>query len=162
MTGKFLMDTEIGLLCSGCAPNHQHNLAKAWYVPEAYAAAMSEGLQAAMWYSLEGWLGTELIDGNRNPLPAHEAFRIARAKFGTATYVGRITSRDVGGVYGITGYKFKQGNRVVWLVRSADSLKRTLKLTTLPLAITDSVGNVITPSKTPIMTLQPVYIEWTT
>ena len=162
VTGKFLMDTEIGLLCSGCTPNNQHNLAKVWYVPEAYAAAMSEGLQAAMWYSLEGWLGTELIDGNRNPLPAHDAFRIARAKLGAATYVGRITSRDVGGVYGITGYKFKQGNRVVWLVRSADSLKRTLKLTTLPTTITDSLGNAIPPSKTPSMSLQPVYIEWMT
>jgi hypothetical protein len=162
VTGKFLMDTEIGLLCSGCTTAQQHNLAKAWYMPEAYAAAMSEGLQAAMWYSLEGWLGTELIDSNRNPLPAHTAFRIARAKFGNATYVGRITSRDVGGVYGITGYKFKQGNRVIWLVRSADSLKRALKLTTSPNTITDSLGNPLTPSKNPIMTLQPVYLEWGT
>ncbi|NJM39890.1 MAG: hypothetical protein HC853_03490 [Anaerolineae bacterium] len=162
VTGKFLMDTEIGLLCSNCLASHQHDLAKAWYIPEAYAAAMSEGLQAAMWYSLEGWLGTGLIDSNWNPLPSYHSFKIASQKFGSATYVGRITSRDVGGVYGITGYKFKQGNRIVWLVRSADSLRRTLKLTTVPTSITDSLGKAITPSKNPVMTLQPVYLEWTT
>ena len=162
VTGKLLMDTEVGLICSGCTPAQQQNTAKAWYIPEMYAAAMSEGVQTAIWYSLEGWLGTEMIDSNRNPLPVHDAFRIARAKFGSATYVGRITSRDVGGVYGITGYKFKQGNRIIWLVRSADSLKRALKLTTLPTTITDSLGNAITPNKTPLMTLQPVYLEWGT
>ena len=160
VTGKFLMDTEVGLLCTPCSALMQHELGKAWYMPEMYAAALSEGVQTALWFSLEGWLNTQLVDGSLNSLPGYDALRVARNKFGTATYLGRITSTDVGGVYGITGYKFKQGNRIIWLVRSTDTLKRSLKLATLPTTMSDPLGNPILPSRNPAMTLQPVYIEW--
>ena len=162
ITGKFLLNTEVGLICSGCTPAMQHNLGKAWYIPEMYAAARSEDVQAAIWFCLEGWLGTELVDGRLNALPAYDALRVAQTKLGTAQYIGRITPSDVGGVYGITGYKFKQGNRTVWLVRSTDSLKRTLKLVAMPTAAFDPMGKAIAPSRNPVMTLQPIYIEWAT
>gem|GEM_PF-550458 len=161
--GKFLMDTEVALLCWDCTPAQQYETAKAWYLPEVYAASMAEGLQAAFWYSYNGWLGSGLVDGDGKPVPAMTALQVAREKFGGATFTGRVTPREVGifdEELGIIGYKFRQGNRIIWLIRSADSQNREVVFNQFPTAITDPVGTELTPSRRLTLTLKPMYIEW--
>ena len=158
--GKFLMDTEVALLCWDCKPHEQYEIAKAWYLPEVYAASMAEGLQAAFWYSYEGWLGSGLVDSAGKAVPAMAAMKIAREKFGNASFVGRTDDADVGDVEGIIGYKFRVGDREIWLVRSADSHNREVVFDRLPDAITDPLGSELTPSRRLTLTLKPMYIEW--
>jgi hypothetical protein len=167
VTGKYLMDTEAALLCWDCTAAHQYEKAKAWYLPELVAAGMAEGVSVVVWYSYEGWLGSGLTDAADNPLPALKAFELARVQFGAATYRGRIVPADVGGATGITGYKFEQGNRTVWLLRSLDSRNRIAQFRIAPTRISDPLGGSIVPTTSKLtstvsltLTLQPVYVEW--
>jgi hypothetical protein len=162
VTGKFLVDTELGLLCSNCRNDANYETTKAYYIAQAYAASMAEGLLATTWYSLQGWLGTELVDAQMNPKPAFVAFRVSRDKIGGAEYVGKLTSADVGGVTGITGYKFEHpgdGKRV-WLMWSLGGSTRTARFTDMPTAITDPLGEGVTPATTLQVGIKPVFVEW--
>jgi hypothetical protein len=159
VTGKYLLDTEAALICTACTPAMQLETAKAWYVPEVFAAGMAEGLKAVLWYSHEGWRGSDLRAPDGSLLPAAVALRLAHTKLGDAIYLGPILPADVGNV-GVVGYKFKQGNRTLWLVRAFDAVERPIELKALPTAVSDPLGNPISPSKNLTMTLMPVYIEW--
>lgn len=161
VTGKFLMDTEGALLCNNCDGNAQFELTKAYYMPEMYAAGMSEGLQAVSFYGLRsGWLGGNLFNSSGQPLPAYQTIQIATSKLGNATYIGKVVGTDTGGVTGVMGYKFVEGTRKVWLVRSLSSRIVTLKLANLPTRISDPFGKPITPTKTLAIGGMPMYVEW--
>ena len=158
VTGKYIIDTEAALICSTCIPEMQHERAKTWYIPELFAAGMAEGLRGVLWYSYEGWYGSGLVDGNQLA-PSAEAIRVAHAKFGDATYIGQIVPSDVGTV-GVMGYKFKQGNRTLWLLRSYDVHERVITFKTPPTTISDPLNTPMQPSTSLTLTLKPLYIEW--
>ena len=159
VTGKYILDTEAALICFSCTPGTQHEVAKTWFIPELYAAGIAEGLRGVLWFSYEGWNGSELVDSNSKLLPSAEAIRVAHAKFGNATYLGPIVPSDVGTV-GVVGYKFKQGNRTLWLLRSYDTRNWAIALKTLPTSISDPLDTPIQPTTSLTLTLKPLYIEW--
>ena len=159
--GKFLMDTESALLCSSCANNAQFELAKAYYLPEMYAAGMSEGLQMVSFYGVRsGWLGGDLMDTSGKPLPAYDTILVATSKFGSATFAGRVVGADTGGVTGVMGYKFAQGSKKIWFIRSLSSRNITLKLAKLPTRVSDPFGRSLPVSQSLVVGVMPVYIEW--
>jgi hypothetical protein len=158
LTDKFLMDTEVALLCWTCSPTSDYESTKAGYLAEMYAASVAEGLKAAMWYSYEGWLGSGLVNGTTT-LPAMTALRVASAELGDAAYAGRVVSADVGNVSGVTGYKFRHGAKDIWLLRG-QSGNRVVTFSSLPSSIFDALGNPISSTTTLTLTLQPLFVEW--
>ncbi len=159
VTGKFIMDTEMGLLCSNCVNSVNYETTKAWYIAQAYAAAMAEDHLAVTWYSLDGWLGTELVDANNQPKLAMIAFGVGRARLGEADYVGEVTPTDVG-TTNVKGYKFKRNGADVWLIWSLNGTTRPVKLAKSPSAMTDALGASYTPTTTFALALKPIYLEW--
>ena len=160
VTGKFLMDTETALLCSGCTANSPFELTKAYYIPEMYAAGMAEGLQSVSFFGLHsGWLGGDLLDPTNTALPAYDAFQVAAAKLGPATFNGRVVYADVG-TTGVMGYKFTYNGKTVWLLRALSSRAVTTQLAKLPTRISDPFGKAVTPTKAIVLSSMPVYVEW--
>jgi hypothetical protein len=154
VTGKLLMNTEVGLLCYLCsvAPS-QFEQSKAIYVAEAYSAAIAEGLAANVWYSYEGWFGTTLND------PTYTAYKTASAKLGDAGYAGAVSASDVGSG-GVKGYKFNRGGKAEWVIWSLDGSTKTVTLPGTPAAITDALGASVAAAASLQLTAKPLYIEW--
>jgi hypothetical protein len=154
VTGKQLMNTEVGLLCFLCSvatPNF--TLSKAYYVPQAYAAAIAESLQANVWYSYEGWNQSDLTG------PAFDAFKVAVLKLQDVTYKGELMASDVG-VAGVRGYRFERNGRDVWLMWSANGVPRAVTLNRAPSAITDALGASPAVSQNFAVDAKPLYIEF--
>lgn len=154
VTGKLLMNTEVGLLCYACtvSPSQFQN-SKAYYVPQAYSAAIAEGLTANVWYLFEGWFLSELNE------PAYTAFKTARAKLGGVSYVSPISNSDVG-TSGVSGYKFSRDGKAIWVIWSLDGGTKNVTLSGTPAKITDAVGVTISPSAAFQLTVKPLYLEW--
>lgn len=164
VTGKFLMDTELALLCWDCKPADMddYETAKAYYVAQGHAAAMAEGLKGVTWYSLFGWLGSGMVDAELQSKPVFTAYEVARAKIGAATFKGQITPDDVGGLLGVTGYKFRRadGKGELWLMWTLNGDTRTVTFSRAPSAITDVMGKPLTSAPSIALTIKPVYVEW--
>lgn len=152
---KQLMNTEVGLLCYQCGASLPASFltTKAYYVPQAYAAAMAEKLTANVWYSFEGWEGSDLSG------QALDAFKVARNKLGTATYVGEVASGDVGSA-GVKGYKFTSNGKNLWVIWSLDGGAKNVTLPGTPAAITDALGANQPASASFQLTVKPLYIEF--
>jgi len=170
---KPLMNTEAAVVCleypgAVCSGNATFEATKAYYVGQAYASAMSLGLQANLWYSLLGWVGrySGLVDARGNPLPAYDAFVTARARLSNADYLGPITAADVGDLTTVMGYKFDRGDREVWAVWNMDiaAATRTLTLPREPSGVW-SVQGAALPITGQTITLPStnlfVYLEFT-
>lgn len=158
VSGKPLLNTEAGLLCWGCdAPPPEFETTKVNYVPQTYALAKAEGLAANLWYSLEGWIGTNLLDASGQPTAAYNAFKTAAANLGRANFVRQ---RDDAGE-GIRAYEFIRGGRRLWVVWSADGQPRQVGLPTAPVRVLDPVGQALPrPQGQLTVDAQPLYIEW--
>jgi hypothetical protein len=153
VTGKFLMNTEVGVLCYKCnTPLSNFGNTKAYYIPQAYSAAIAEGLTTNIWYSFEGWFFSELNE------PAYTAFKVARNKLGDVTYTGEVTGGDVG-ASGVKGYKFSRNGKALWVIWSLDG-NRNITLPSAPAAITDALGASVSSASTLELTVKPLYIEW--
>jgi hypothetical protein len=175
VTGKYLLNTEVALLCSICTgvnvppynenPTPAFETTKAYYIAQAYAAALNIGLKANLWFSLLGWSdkNTQLLNSDLSEREGFVAYRVASQKLAGATSLGEITSADVSSTSGIRGYKFDYHNRKTWVVWSLDGNNHGVTLTssgTLT-AITDALGNAQTVSTSITITRKPLYIEWT-
>jgi hypothetical protein len=151
---KQLMNTEVGLLCYLCGVTPSNfETTKAYYVPQAYAAAIAEGLIANVWYSYEGWEKSGLIG------QSFVAFKVARAKLGGATYVGEIGAGDVN-ASGVKGYKFSRSGKSVWVIWSLDGGVKNVTLPGTPTAITDALGATQPASAGLQVTIKPLYVEF--
>jgi hypothetical protein len=165
VTGKYLMNTEVALVCGRTgleAPCllDAYAYSKAYYMPQTYSMAMSLNLLTSDWYSVFGWRGSGLLDGYTNPLPAYNAFKFNISELTNAAYAGEIIGADIGGVAGVRGYKFLRNGHKVWVVWSQDGTTHTITLATAPQYAWDSLGVVVTPAKNMSVTLNPIYIEW--
>lgn len=165
VTGKYIINTELAVICDSCSTNgggqtnnSSYETTKAYYITQGMAAAMAEGHLAITWYSLGGWWGSALWDG-ANPKPALIAFGVGRQRIGGATYIGEISSTDVG-VSGLAGYKFKRGNTDVWLVWSRGGATKTATFARMPADITDALGVSYAPAQSFAINIKPVYIEF--
>jgi hypothetical protein len=158
--GKFLINTEMALICWECPTLESHEVTKAYYVAQAYAATIAEGVTASLWYSLFGWFGSHLLGGDMMPTRAFSAYTVARKKLGTAAFVGAIQPGDVGGSGEVLGYKFKRDGRDVWLIWSKNGQTQSIRLPSSPASITGAMGERVNPATKYALTIAPVYVEW--
>lgn len=152
--GKALMNTEVGLLCYLCSvPPANFEATKAYYVPQAYSAAIAEGLLANVWYSYEGWENSAL-NGQ-----AYDAFKVAREKLGGTTYTGEVGAGDVNSS-GVKGYKFTRAGKNVWVIWSLDGGTKNVTLPGSPANVTDALGAAQPASASFQLTVKPLYVEF--
>lgn len=159
--GKELYNTEAAVLCDQCTTNpglvRDYEATKAYYVAQAYSAALSEGLRANLWYSIYGWRSSGLLNADGTPKPAMRAFVFARQKLGHAQFV-----REVNELAGVRGYEFTNDGRTLWVVWSADGRGHSVTLPRgAPVALHDALGDRETAAgATVTVTIKPLYIEW--
>ncbi len=155
ITGKTLLCTEIALVCdSGCGEDFEQT--KAYYLAQAYAASIVEGVQGSFWYSLiNKWRNSGLITPKTYArLPAFEAFKFGRSELSTAKS-GSDVSQGLVRIYEINAPKGR-----IWLMWSKDSNEHTVHLDTMPYAAFDLYGKSLAVSQNMVVTLKPIYIEW--
>ena len=163
VTGKFLMNTEVALICGDyggyqCSTAANFETTKAYYVAQAYAAAIAQDLRANLWYSAEGWRMSELLDANLNMLPAYYAFQFASSELQDVSFVREITEYT-----GVKGYEFQRSGRRIWVLWSLDGITHSISLSNIPLAgwrVVDTFVTPITPETSMNVTLNPLYLEW--
>ena len=161
VTGKFLMNTEVALVCGDANGSQSYckttdfETTKAYYVAQTYAAAIAEGLRANIWYSVQGWRNSELLNADLSPRPAYTALQFSRSELRNATWV-----RDVTEYTGVKGYEFQRGDRRIWVLWSLDGDTHSINLPDVPLAAWDALGNSVPPAASMDIDLNPVYLEW--
>jgi hypothetical protein len=157
VSGKYLINTESALVCDACISGESaFETNKAYYMAQNYAAAISLGLRANLWYSAMGWRNSNLLNADLSPLPAYTAFQFARSELREATFVQNITTYT-----GVKGYEFQRGDRRIWVIWSLDGTTHTTTLPGVPLAAWDALGASVTPAASMDITLNPLYLEWT-
>ncbi len=155
---KPLMNSETALAMFGCngIPFQSFETTKAYYVPVSYAAAMSEGLIANIWFdAYGGWECTQLMD------PAHPKALVA-LKVAHQRLVGAQFTREVTGLpSGIRAYEVNRGDKIVWVIWSLDGTPRnvTPALGT-PAGVYGTDGRSITPTATISIRMEPYYLEF--
>jgi hypothetical protein len=155
VSGKFLMNTESALLCdNGCSESFDQT--KASYVVQAYAAALSQGLEANLWYNMLGWRNSGLLTSDLLPLDAYHTYKFASEKIGDSKYSNKISESSGN----LDGYEFLKGNRRIMVIWSKDWTTYSFNLYKAPLYVYDAFGNSL-PTTNPIAVGQmPVYIEY--
>jgi hypothetical protein len=163
VTGKALYNTQSAILCTSCEDVPAFEIAKASYVAQVYATAMSLNLESNQWESLFGWQNSGLMSRNLTPLLAYKTFQFARERIGEAAYAGEILPSDVGDVEGIRGFKFihEDGRQtwVLWYV-SLSERPQAVAFAVQPDAGWDMMGNPLDLSIGLIVGVDPVYVEW--
>lgn len=155
VTGKYLVNSELALLCStGCDATFETT--KAYYLAQAYAAALAEGLQANIWYSsIADWRSTALLLPDRTPTPAYHALKFSQSKLYNAQFLRKLVQFS-----GVTGYEFEVGNRRLWLVWSLDGASHSITISGNLIAAYHVNGDPWTVSSPIMIGVEPMYIEW--
>ena len=154
VTGKQLMNTEVGLLCWECAFAPANFVtSKVYYIAQAYSAAIAEGLIANVWYSYEGWFQSDLTG------PAYDAYKVALSKLEGVKFIADIGAGDVGSA-GIRGYKFTRAGKSVWVIWSPSGAAQPAALFSMPASITDAMGVSQLLTQNFSVTANPLYIEF--
>jgi Cellulase (glycosyl hydrolase family 5) len=157
---KFLINTEAGLICGnsendpGCQ-DKEFGLTKAYYVAQVNTSALAEGLRANIWYSLQGWLGTGLLDDQGNPNAAFDAYR-----FNTTELLGAGFVRTVNEITGVHGYELRRGDKRVMILWSLDGEDHSYRFDRAPDIIYNVFGEEIQMTQDFTITIQPFYLEW--
>jgi hypothetical protein len=161
---KELHNNELAVLCGrdGKEPvcvADEFTATKANYIAQANAAALTEGLRVNMWYSLNGWRGSELMDADLTPLPAYQAYQFSAEQLADMAPLGPILDFE-----GVQGYQFQNGEKVMWIVWSRDLLAHTINLPSNPQGVFDVYGTPMPVSEISdeelTVTANPLYIEW--
>jgi hypothetical protein len=158
VTGKFLMNTEVALICGSCSSDSTFETTKAYYVAQAYAAAIAQGLRANLWYSVLGWRNSGLLNSDLSPRPAYTAFQFASSELRDTGF-----EREISEYAGVKGYEFQRGDRRIWVIWSFDGTTHTISLPGVPLAgwrVVDTSVTPVTPVASMNVTLNPLYLEW--
>jgi hypothetical protein len=154
VTGKLLLNTEVALLCySACSGAFE--AAKSAYVAQAYAVAIADGLVANVWYSLDGWENSQLMDSSQNPLPAYEVYQFAAEKLSAAQYQGALT-----GYPNLTGYAFGVPGKRWWVLWAPNGGTHVANLPGTPAALYQADGTPLSLTSTPSVGVEPIYVEW--
>lgn len=161
---KELLNTEVAVLCGRdgredvCKADEFANT-KAYYIAQANAAASAEGLRANIWYSLTGWRGSGLVDGQLEPQRAYTAYQFVVKQLDRSTFIEPVREFE-----GVTGYKFKKEGKAIWLLWSLDRQAHSISLPVAYQAVYDVFGNSIELTASSYKELQitaaPVYVEW--
>jgi hypothetical protein len=154
-SGKFLINTESALLCDSCSNDPTFETTKAFYVAQAYAAAIAEGLRANIWYSVMGWRNSNLLNSDLSPRPAYTAFQFSRSELCNGTWLRNVTEYT-----GVKGGEFQRGDRRIWVLWSLDGNPHSISLSSAPMAAWDTLGNSVSPAASMNVSLNPLYLEW--
>lgn len=126
---KPVLLTEAGLLCwqeGGCddSPTTEASPAElqadqANYAMRLYPRAQANGISGALWYTFSGpgWRDSGILDGNQNPRPAFQTFRLLGRTLPGASLAQTI-SQEGGNV---EGYVFTRGSSTYTFVWSNNS-----------------------------------------
>jgi hypothetical protein len=166
VSGKFLLNTESAVICGGFSdPPGQppcesvstspFEQTKAYYVAQAYAMAIAQGLRANIWYSVPGWRNSGLLNADLSPRPAYTALQFSLSELLNAAWL-----RDVTEYPGVKGYEFQRGDRRIWVLWSLDGASHPINLPGVPLAAWDALGNSVSPAASMNVSLNPLYLEW--
>lgn len=159
-TSKYLMNTELAALCgrSGTEePCRQGNWinTKTYYLVEAYTAAAIVELRANIWYSMDGWRGSGLLNSSGQPEPAFRALTFNNQMLRGAIPMGEVTLYQ-----GVKGFAFQRDNHLLWILWSLDGQDHGIPLGIRPGAIFSVLGEKLPSEDNITITLSPVYIEW--
>jgi hypothetical protein len=173
LANKGLMNTETALVCgqwndppgsNGCQSGDDslYEITKAYYIAQAYAAAIAEGLRANIWYSVLGWRNSGLLNQDLTPRLGYTAMQFSRNILLNSNFEGDVSSQDIGGAFNVRGYKFKWGNHHIWLLWSLDGGNYNITLSGEPIAVWDALGNRVEMNDPYALTItiKPVYLEW--
>jgi hypothetical protein len=152
---KFLLDTELAVLCDSCSNDPVYETTKANYLVQAYVAAIAQGLGANLWYNLFGWRNSGLINPDLSPRPAYVSFQFSRTELIDVVFVQEITEFT-----GVKVYEFNCGDRRIWVLWSLDGDPSVISLSSPPLVAWDVLGNSIVPAISMNVDLNPLYLEW--
>jgi hypothetical protein len=154
VTGKFLINTEVSLLCDvNCDASFETT--KAVYLVKAYASGLADGLTASIWYAAyESWRGCGLLNVDGSPRPAGDAYRVARNSFGGARFTKDVSQG------GIQAYEFQKNGRRVWVLWSIDGSSQTMPLPSAPAKAWNTFGSPLAAVTWVTVDTNPVYLEW--
>jgi len=153
---KFLMNTESAVLCESCTNDPNYELTKAYYIPQAYSVALSLGLRANLWYSSMGWRNSGLIKPDGTPIqPVYNSYLHARQTLLNSRFVKELNLTN-----GVKGFEFVRDNTQIWVVWSLDGNSHSVDLPQLPSKITNPEGQLLQPSSSIQITIEPLYIEF--
>jgi len=166
VTGKYVMATEVGLLCN-CGTEDRHQRAAAVYAAQLYPSAIISGLKNMTWFrSLDGGaFNVGMLNNDLTPRYAYHAFKASRNLLGDASYLHPLTTSDFGNVSGVKGNAFSARGRTVWTIYSTASTSRLITLSKMPTAVYDLYGNPITVSSSRQVNLTSpdrlfIYVEY--
>ena len=156
---KYLINTEMALVCgTGTEPRCQtqdFQNTKAAYVVESYLTALTQGLRASIWYTLQGWRGSGLLNSQRQPTPAYAAYRYAAQQFAGVTDI-----RDLSLGNGVKAYELNRPQGHLWVLWSTDSASHSVVLPSTPQTETDLTGQLLPTASSIEIGPLPVYITW--
>jgi hypothetical protein len=166
VTGKFLMNTEIGILCGlggdgTCVNALRNSPLKTYYVVYSFISSMADGYPAAIWYSSTGDnRGNELINlQDQSPTPAFHAFKFMATKLQSAKYNAKLSLGS-----GVTAYEMIDNGKRIWVVWATDRQQHNVSLPLLPKEInrinTTGLPVSVSPSTNLVVTMAPVFIEF--
>lgn len=158
--GKYLLNTESAMICPSCNGDEAFEAAKAWYVPQVYAAAMAAGLRANIWYSALGWRSSGLITPELKPLPAHTVYKVAAAQLGAAVYVGRLGPAELGADSRVIGHRFSRADGELWLLWSSLPAAQQVTLARAPTLAIDALGSEVPARGVMVVDQKPLYLLW--
>ena len=158
---KPLMVTEAGILCRDCpSPAPDDFLqAQAAYLPRLYVRSMAMGLEAAIWYTLNGpgWRQGGLLDENQQPRPAYEALRALTSLLAEAQYLGPLEQ-----FAGLEGHAFRRpdAETEVWVLWAPDDQEVTIELPAGMQQAYDLAGTPLAPQNGSLdVGFAPVYLR---
>lgn len=160
---KFLMNTELALLCYGdssiCEANN-FNETKAIYVTHSYVDAFVKGLRANIWYSVFGWQYSGLFQPDLTPYPAYHAYSFTSNMLALTQSWQTLSLGE-----GVRAYEFELPEKRVWVLWSQDGTNRVVNLGDTPDAawkwdsgIDQYVSTTAQPS--PTVGVAPLFLEW--
>lgn len=157
---KYLINTEAGLVCGrdgseAVCQTPEFMDTKAQYAAEVGFAALSQNLAGNVWYSLNGWRGTALIDKTIGRNRAYQAYAFSSGLLQNATFVRMVTEYP-----GVRGYEIQQDGKRIWLLRSSDGLEHTIDLSGIPAAVYDMVGASQNTGAQVSVAAAPVFCVW--
>jgi hypothetical protein len=152
--GKFLMNTEVALLCDTCNNDSVYEATKAYYVAQEYAAAVALGLRANLWFTVLGWRNSGLLNSDLSPRPAYTAFQFSRNELQDA-----VLLRELTGYAGVKAYEFQLGNRHILVLWSLDGSVHSVTPPLPLLAAWDSLGSSVPIATSMGVGLNPLYLE---
>jgi hypothetical protein len=156
---KPLMNNEMGLLCVpwwGAICDSKYETTKAYYVAQAHTVAIAESLQANIWFSVFGWMGTQLLNPDYSPTPAYAAYRLSHQKLNGASFW-----REIAEYPGLKGYEFYRGDQRIWVMWSITGQDHFITLPERPVRMTGALG-VVSPivGRAQVIGAEPQYVEF--